>query len=151
MTPARPDIEARRRMVASLMLRGHHLDAITDGIAGHFINPRTQKPYSRDCVVDDMHVLKARWREGAAADIAELRGRQLAEIEALKQAAWSADDLSEVRMLLDREARLLGLDAPTRIDVVGLARSIAEAAARMAGMTPEEIAAVGARAAELAV
>jgi hypothetical protein len=43
------------------------------------------------------------------------------------------------------------LDAPTRIDVVGLARSIAEAAARMAGMTPEEIAAVGARAAELAV
>jgi hypothetical protein len=149
MTPARPDIEARRRMVASLMLRGHHLDAITAGIVGHFTNPKTGVPYSRHAVVRDMRALKAQWTADAKADIAELRGRQLAEIEALKQAAWSADDLSEVRMLLDREARLLGLDAPTRIDVVGLARSIAEAAARMAGMTPEEIAAVGARAAEL--
>jgi hypothetical protein len=150
MTPARPDIEARRRMVASMMVQGFHLDAITAGISTQFKNPKNGRPYSRDAVVRDMREMKARWREEAAADIAELRGRQLAELAELKRKAWTKDDLSEVRMLMDREAKLLGLDAPVRIDVLGLARSLAEAAARMAGMTDEEIAAVGNRAAELA-
>jgi hypothetical protein len=150
MTPARPDIEARRRMVASMMVQGFHLDAITKGISTQFTNPKTQQPYKRDAVARDMRELKAQWCAEAKADIAELRGRQLAELAELKRKAWTKDDLSEVRMLMDREAKLLGLDAPVRIDVLGLARSLAEAAARMAGMTDEEIAAVGNRAAELA-
>jgi hypothetical protein len=66
-----------------------------------------------------MRHLKSQWRADAKADIETLRGRQLAEIEALKTAAWSAGELSEVRALLDREARLLGLDAPSGVKLSG--------------------------------
>jgi hypothetical protein len=150
MKPLAPDVEARRRMVASMMLQGFGLDTITEGLVTRFLNPKTSEPYSRASVYRDMLALKRQWRTEAMADIAELRGRQLAEIAELKKEAWAKKDLSEVRMLLDREARLLGLDAPVRVDVTMLARTLAEEAAKLAGLSPEATTAVGDRAAELA-
>jgi len=148
--PSRPDLDARRRDVARLTVQGFTPREITDQLAELYKHPRTRKPYTCAAIYRDIVFLREEWRRSAAADIADLRASQLAEIAELKRQSWADRDLSEVRMLLDREAKLLGLDAPVRVDITMLARTLAEEAAKLAGFSDEAAAAVAARAEELA-
>lgn len=150
MKPNRPEIDARRRMVAEFMLKGFALDAITDALAPHFRHPKSGKPYTRNAIYRDFVALRKQWREDAAADIAELRGRQLAELLLVRKQAWLEKDLDKVLRSLAQESKLLGTNKPLEMDITMLVRTLAEEAAKLAGFSDEAAAAVAARAEELA-
>lgn len=115
-------IAKRRAIVGKLRARAMTIDEITDALArpeadGGYWNPETGEPWSRPTVIRDIHALTAEWREIAAADIADHKARQLSEIQAVKSKAWEIVDLQVLIRALKREADLLGLDQPKKIEI----------------------------------
>ena len=137
MTRPSRDIDARRRMVASMLLQGFALDLITEGLAGQFANRRTGKPYTRNSVYRDIVALRAQWREAAADDIADLRGRQFAELALTRKKAWESGDLDIVLRALAQEAKLLGINKPEQLEIQIRDRAISMA--ERTGLNSEEL------------
>ena len=118
-------IDERRRHVANLRLRGATQREIVDTLERNGVrNPATGKPYSLGIINSDLKALESEWKEEAAADIAEHKSKEYAEIQELKRAAWKAGNLAEVRQCLALEIKLLGTEAAARsemtIDDTGL-------------------------------
>jgi transposase len=114
---ARKLIDARRERVAALRLRGFTEREIVAALEQQgFFNPETHRPYSTGCIAKDILALQKQWRENAARAISEHKSEQLAEIAEVKRSAWAAKKLDTVLKGLEREAKILGTDAPTRID-----------------------------------
>jgi hypothetical protein len=117
------DVYERRRQVAHLRLAG-----VTDQKA-----IARQLGVSEPTISRDVKWLDEQNRQLAAEDTAVWRGLQLARIERLIQAVWSDavqgryGAIDRVVLLLERQAKLLGLDAPAklRIDVIEEIRVIA--------------------------
>ena len=112
----------RRRLVAQLLLRGYTQREIRDALArpvraGGLRNPQTGKPYSLGTINADVQHLRERWREEAAADIAEHKARHVAELGEVKRTAWKQKDLRTVLKALDQEAKVLALNAPLDVDL----------------------------------
>lgn len=88
----------------------------------------------------DFAVLDAEYRQQAAQDIAAAKGLDLERIEELIAGLWDAAvnghtfSVDRVVMLLQHRAKLLGLEAATRLDIEVHVRRMAEAA----GLDPEE-------------
>ncbi|PJF21237.1 MAG: hypothetical protein CUN56_12135 [Phototrophicales bacterium] len=111
-------IEHRREEVARMHKRRMTLREIAAGLAQKgFINPDTNAPYSHVTVKKDLDALMAEWRENAQADLLTLRAAQQAELQEVKRAAWAKTDLGTILRAMEREARLLGLDMPMKIDI----------------------------------
>jgi len=113
----------RRERVAQLVLRGLTAREIVAALASgdnRIINGRTGKPWSLGTIGTDLIALKAEWNRRANAAFDEHRARQLAEVAELKRAAWSSRRYETVLRCLEREAKLLGLDAPARDTQVAL-------------------------------
>lgn len=106
----RQEQDARRRKVAALRLAGVR-DHAAIGL---------QLGVSRQTIGRDLAVLDAQWKAEALADHDADKGIQYARIEELitalwpdaKRGKWLAVD--RLLGLLEREAKLLGLDAPTK-------------------------------------
>jgi hypothetical protein len=87
---------------------------------------------SQSTVSRDFADLDAAFRAAAAQDIAVAAGLDLARIEALIEPLWAdaaagvLPVVDRVVKLLGRRARLLGLEAPVRVDVRLLVRRAAE-------------------------
>lgn len=114
---ARKLIDARRERVAQLHLRGLTQREIVAALEQQgMMNPETGKPYNVMTVNRDLQALKKQWRANAAQDIALHKALQAAEITEVIRAAWAAKELTTVMKALERQAKLLGLDVPTRID-----------------------------------
>lgn len=103
------EIEARRRKVAALLLSGvTNRAAIAEELG---VTYRT--------ILRDIAVIEEWWREEAVQDIAAAKGKDLQRIERLIQAVWrnalqgNAGAVKRVIELLDRRAKLLGLDEHT--------------------------------------
>lgn len=98
---------------------------------------------SEATVSRDIKWLMEEWRKQAMQDTGKLRGLQLQRIERLLSALWIAATegklgaVDRVVKLLDRQAQLLGLDAPktVKIDMEARIREVAEEL----GFTAEEI------------
>ena len=117
-------ITARREKVAALRLKGLTQQEITNALAAMGItNQETGKPYSLMSVNCDCKALDKEWRERAAGDTDELRGRQLAEIRQARRAAWQDKDLNAVYRGMELEIKLLGTAAPERSEISGPAGS----------------------------
>lgn len=115
-------IEARRERVAAMALRGFTAREIVIGLASGdhaMLNAKTGRPFALGTIGHDMAVLRDRWKEAANADYADAKARHLAEIGALKRAAWAVSDLAAVARALDREAKVWGFDAPVKHEVTG--------------------------------
>lgn len=113
----------RRRQVAALRLRRYTVREIQKGLAApptdpkqqHYINPKTNQPWSLRTIHKDILMLEQQWREDGNRDYADLKGEQLAGNRELERAAWKANDLDVVRHAQAARANLLGLNAPTKI------------------------------------
>lgn len=99
----------------------------------------------------DFAELDARFREQAAQDIAAAKGLDLARTDAMIAAIWDAatrgnlDAIDRIDKLLGRRAKILGLDAPKRIDATLDIRSEAEQLARENGLDEQEVLAAAER------
>lgn len=141
-------VEARRRRVATLKLRGLSAREIQTALGNPpkpMLNPFTGKSYSLGTIGTDLVVLKKRWMEESARDIREHQARELAELQEHRRAAWSAKEYGEVRLGIALEMRLLGAGAPQRhehkLEFAGLTdaeldKQIAEAIASVVEETP---------------
>lgn len=77
---------------------------------------------SQATVARDLKILLSRWRDAALVDVAEYRGRELAELAEMERdcaLAFQAEKkprfITERRLIKKRRAEMLGLDAPVRI------------------------------------
>ena len=110
--------DKRRLLVSRLRLRGLSYDDIVKAleVEGYF-NPRTGLPFSRTVVEQDIKKLRAQFIEEMGDNIKALRAGQLAELKEVKRELWRDRKWSELLKALEREAKLLGLDAPKRLNV----------------------------------
>ena len=106
------EIEARRQQVASLTLHKVHQTEIARRLG-----------VAQSTVSRDLKVIEAGWRRAAAADLDELKARELAELEEMERDLLRRLDakpglafrLISLRLRVkERRARLMGLDAPLR-------------------------------------
>ncbi|MCR9292057.1 MAG: hypothetical protein NXI32_05010 [bacterium] len=112
-------VAKRRELIASMRLRGATLLEIqemltAEGIVNH---DRGGKPFSRAMISKDVKVIRETWAKKVLADSQEYYGRLLAEIQELKKASWSRGNHELVLKCLEREARMLGLDKPIKLDI----------------------------------
>ena len=106
---------ARRERVASLRLRGLTEREIVAALEQQgFHNPETGKGYDLATICRDLQALKKQWMDNAAADIAQHKAQQIAELRELTRRNWAKDDLPEVRQCLALAARILGTPAPEK-------------------------------------
>lgn len=102
-------IDNRRRLVASLRLRGATQREIVNQLdLNGQRNPKTGKPWSLGIVNSDLQALEAQWKSEAAKDISDHKARQLAELGEVKRAGWGVKDLSSVLRAIKQEAEILG-------------------------------------------
>lgn len=125
----------RQLKVAQLRLRG-----VTDQqqIAAEMrVSPST--------ICRDFAELDARFREQATQDIVAAKGLDLARTDALIMAIWDAatagslDAIDRIDKLLARRAKILGLDAPKRIDATLDIRDEADRLARDNGLPVDAV------------
>lgn len=76
--------EARRLRVSELMLLGWDVKRISFEVQA---NPPV--------VLKDMRILRQRWQEQGVANIAEIRGRELARLDKIEEEAWEAWERSK--------------------------------------------------------
>lgn len=104
--------EDRRRKVAAILLSG-----VTDQV-----QIAKQLGVSQPTIHRDVKAIEERWRDQAAADIATAKGRALSQIHRMIAALWpkalQGDEgaINQIRQLLQREAAMLGYDAPKRVE-----------------------------------
>jgi len=118
----------RRRVVAMLVrgLEEHEIvqqlsvPTVPDGAGGvrsnptYLENPSTGKPYDQSTINRLIHKI---WDEWLAMDTETIRRYRMEIIQhniELERVAWANHDLSEVRVILDQRAKLLGAFAPIK-------------------------------------
>ncbi len=111
----RAEIAERRRRVAALYTRRINQEDIA-----------RQVGVDQSTVSKDIKAMLKEWREGALSDIADVRARELGELDEIErdcalQFAASKDPGWIDRRLKckERRSKLLGLDAPERKEVTG--------------------------------
>lgn len=144
-------IETRRRLVAQLLVRGRYsqrqIQRAIVGEDGKTVpeggrNPDTGKMWAIGTIHNDIIALEKEWRAEALKDVDVHKARVLAEIRAVRAAAWMlpgvmfADGLRIVLRTLKQESDLLGLEAPKelKLDITERIRELAKAE----GIDPDE-------------
>jgi hypothetical protein len=127
----------RRRQVANLRLTGNHDQTAIAKMLG----------VSQPTISRDFAALDAEFQQRAAEEVATHKGLDLVRIETLIQGLWPlarrGDDVAvrEVHRLLNRKAKMLGLDAPKRVETsheVTL-RTFAETLVQGSDISPDEV------------
>ena len=107
-------IASRRALVAELRCKGLAIRAIVVEVANAgYINPDTGEPFSRDTIHNDIKAMRETWAE----DIIDHAARQFAEIKHIKYQAMRDGEWALALKALDREMRLLGTNAPQKLDI----------------------------------
>jgi hypothetical protein len=107
--------EARRVLVARLLLSG-----VSDQSA-----IAKQANVDRSTISRDIKAIEAQWRAEAVADVAAAKGQDLARIERMIAGLWTQaiaghlGAIDKTVKLLERKARMLGYDAPEKMQVGG--------------------------------
>ena len=111
----------RREMVATLRCRGRTQREIQEILSkdARFHNPKTRTPWSLGTINADIQKLEADWRIQAFRTIDDHKSLVLAELEAVKKAAWDAKNFKAILTALKGKRDLLGLDAPKRSELSG--------------------------------
>lgn len=125
-TRTKIQIEDDRRQIAGLYLRGKQQQAIADELG-----------MTRQMVGYDLKAIQKRWREDTSRDLDADKIRELAKLDELERTYWKAWEdssmgnrqghpafLRGVLDCVDRRCKLLGLDAPAKVDAkVAIPRS----------------------------
>ena len=100
-------------MVSTARLRGLSVREIKIFLeAQGLLNPQTGKGFNVGTIHADLVQLTAEWKATAAGAIDEHKARILAELTEVKSAAWQKKNFTAIIQCLERECKLLGLDAP---------------------------------------
>ncbi len=127
------NVDARRRLVAQMHFAGYSVREIAANIGALRSGTRGEGPpiyegANRSTIGRDLIALKAEWSAGAIQDVGAAKERQLVELnhdlEYWRRATLQAEATERVRIyqhivipLLRERAKLLGLNAPTKVDV----------------------------------
>jgi len=129
-----PDLIAKRReAVARLRVRQLSARKIAEALPK--MNPPILKPngeaYKKSVIINDIHALREEWVESASIDTMTYASEMLAELVEVKAVAWArviegkpSPDLKTILCANDRIAKLLGLNAPDRVDLCGTLQTI---------------------------
>lgn len=106
----------RQRRVAELRTRGYSVREIAEVMAEEGeINPGTGKPWDHATIGRDAQLLLADWKREAARDTASHQAQHLADLRAVRKAAWVVAELGAILRALKQESELLGLNAPQKV------------------------------------
>ena len=100
---------ARVAFVAEMWALGHSGLKIVELVEAEF-----GRSISYATVRKDVMQAREEWRERYAEVVEEGRVRQMKRLDALFKMAWGDGDVRGCVAVLDREAKLMGLDAPER-------------------------------------
>jgi hypothetical protein len=117
-------IEQRRQTVAYMVASHHTYREIGDALG-----------VASSTLSDDVKAIREQWRERAAADYASFLAEEMAKLDHLErkvlpQALRGDKNLLAVDRalrIIDRRVRILGLDAPSKVDAVLKVEMIAKA------------------------
>ena len=117
----RAEVKAHRQLaVARHLTKGRSQREIRRLLEGEGnVNPEKGAAWSLGIIARDCKDLEQQWKESAAADIAEAKGRQLAETREARRVAWELKDINQVRLLIKLEMELLGTEAAKSVEVGG--------------------------------
>lgn len=146
-------IAKRREVVASLLLRGYTQRGIVEALAagyvdkttgervGRFLNPDTGEAYTVGTINGDVKALRREWAKKRDEHTDLWLADELAKLAELEREAWKVRNLELVLKTIDRRAKLLGLDAPTRVNLEGVIKLPADVmtALEALGYTPDLI------------
>ena len=135
-------IDDRRRKVAALRLRKLSLREIEKKLAEEgVVNPNTGKPWGLGTIARDMEALEHQWRREAAADVAQLKALELAEINEVKRSCWGLGRPDLVLDAIALEAKIGGTLAPLRREHSGPGGGPI-VTTNLAGLNDDELAAI---------
>lgn len=111
-----PVIEQRRARVATLQLFGWTLQRIAAHLAHEeLLNPISKAPWSLETIHRDMQALKAEWKARREQAVEQHIAAHLAKLERVQERTWHAEQWSAYLTALEQQAKLLGLNAPTKV------------------------------------
>ena len=117
------EIALRRREVARAKLRGVESSyEIVKWFAENdppIVNPHTKEPWDDSTIRRDLVFLSKEWKAEAARDTDAHKARLLEEIREAKREAWQQKDMTVLVALINREAKLMGLDSPEKRETTG--------------------------------
>lgn len=131
------EVEARRRQVAAALLAG----------ADNFTVIARELGVSHQTIGRDVRAIEEQWQAAAVKDIATAKGRMIGRIQRAVAALWpkvrAGDEraIGQLVNLLNLEAKLLGLNAPDRIEdnrTVTI-HLLAESMAEQSGLDKDEV------------
>lgn len=109
---------------------------IVELLAGEgVVNPDTEQPWSRAIIGRDCKALEEQWEREATEAITKRKASMLAELHELQAVAWKKHDYKTLLKALAMECDILGLDAPTKVDIEHTLRVMAE----QEGLDPDEV------------
>jgi hypothetical protein len=113
-------IAARRAAVEPFAIRRVSVRQIADLISKQgYKQPETEDPWSYVTISRDVKFLERQWQEQARTQHAEAKGRILAQYREVQRQGWLTKPI-DYKIILQaclQEAKLLGLEAPTKIDI----------------------------------
>ena len=113
-------VDERRRTIASLRLRGMTQREIETNLPTlKIVNPRTGQRWSLGTINKDLQAIHQEWVKEATLAIGEHKANLLAELRELKRAAWEARDFQAILRAIDKECKILGVEAPTKVEHAG--------------------------------
>jgi hypothetical protein len=124
------ETEARRRR--GVLERRARVSALRLSGLRHQAEIAGQLGVDKATICRDFAALDAEYRERAASDIEREKGRDLERIEVMIHALWIHAELGHLKAidrvirLLERKAKLLGLDGPTRVGVAHMIGKMAD-------------------------
>ena len=114
----RARINYRRRVVEELSNHGFGLYEIVDRlVAQGIVNPVTEEPYTAATISRDLKQNELHWLAETVKERGAHKARQLAELREARRQAWQDGNMGEVRLNLQAEMKLLGTDAPIRLEM----------------------------------
>jgi len=114
----RARIAYRRRAVEELTNQGLKLyEIVEELVQREVVNPDTGEPYSVATISRDLTENEKRLMSEIVKERGRHKARQLSELREARRKAWTAGDLAEVRQNLQLEMKLLGTDAPIRMEI----------------------------------
>lgn len=148
-TTAGQDVTAiRRQQIATILIRRPRVSQrqIQDALTKQgMTNPATGKAWSLGTVNNDIQHIREEAAERMRRDSDQWLAEELDKLEKLEQDAWDASDRRTVLACMQRRHKLLGLDAPDRIQqtstisVDWAALSDEQVAALARGANPKDV------------
>lgn len=109
-------IEYRKNLVTKYHLEGYSTREIAQALVDEgCINPDTGGKFSHGTIANDLQEIKQEWQKTSFKDLIEFKAQHLAELRLVKKKAWAEQQYKVVLNALMQEAKILGLDAPSKI------------------------------------